>query len=131
VSLLFHSACFNVSIPTTFTAIVPATFCLGARMNGRRMLSLMLVTVMCFGVLACAKGPRDRKIEFVYLGLGASDAAGVEALPLTEGYVYLIKSELDQRMPVSFSLISAFRGPASISSRNRFALLFRRNTRPI
>ena len=33
-----------------------------------------------------------------------SDAAGVGALPLTEGYVYLIKSELDQRMPGVFLL---------------------------
>ena len=43
--------------------------------------------------------PRDKKIEFVYLALGASDAAGVGAVPLTEGYVFLIKSELDRRIP--------------------------------
>jgi lysophospholipase L1-like esterase len=73
-------------------------------MNIRRLLSFILVTVMCVGVLACAKGPKDRPIKFVYLALGASDATGVGALPLTEGYVYLIKSELDQRMPGVFLL---------------------------
>src|ERR671934_1211558 len=40
----------------------------------------------------------EKKIEFVYLALGASDATGVGALPMTEGYVYLIKRELDTRM---------------------------------
>ena len=73
-------------------------------MNGRRRLSLMFVAVMCCGLLACAKGPKDRQIEFVYLALGASDATGVGALPLTEGYVYLIKAELDRRMPGVFLL---------------------------
>ena len=33
------------------------------------------------------------------LALGASDATGVGALPLTEGYVFLIKRELDKRVP--------------------------------
>lgn len=73
-------------------------------MNSRRFLSLILVSLMCVGVLACAKGPKDRPIKFVYLALGASDATGVGALPLTEGYVYLIKSELDRRMPGVFLL---------------------------
>ena len=73
-------------------------------MNTRRLLSLLLMTVMCFGVLACAKGPKDRRIEFVYLALGASDATGVGAIPLTEGYVYLVKAELDRRLPGVFLL---------------------------
>ena len=62
-----------------------------------------LMTVVVFAALlslvACAKGPSDRKISFIYLALGASDATGVGAIPLTEGYVYLIKGELDRRMP--------------------------------
>jgi lysophospholipase L1-like esterase len=64
-----------------------------------RLIGIILIMVSCFTVLACAKVPRDKKIEFVYLALGASDAAGVGALPLTEGYVYLIKRDLDQRVP--------------------------------
>ena len=34
----------------------------------------------------------------MYLALGASDATGVGALPLTEGYVYLIARELDRQL---------------------------------
>ena len=64
-----------------------------------RLIGMILIMVSCFTVLACAKVPRDKKIEFVYLALGASDATGVGALPLTEGYVFLIKRELDQRVP--------------------------------
>jgi lysophospholipase L1-like esterase len=67
-------------------------------MDLKRLIGLILV-IVCFSVLACAKGPREKKIEFVYLALGASDAAGVGALPLTEGYVFLIKAELDRRLP--------------------------------
>jgi lysophospholipase L1-like esterase len=50
---------------------------------------------------SCA-GTRERPIEFVYLALGASDATGVGAVPLTEGYVYLIDRELERRMPGVF-----------------------------
>jgi lysophospholipase L1-like esterase len=67
-------------------------------MDLKRLVGMILV-IICFSVLACAKGPREKKIEFIYLALGASDAAGVGALPLTEGYVFLIKAELDGRLP--------------------------------
>jgi acyl-CoA thioesterase-1 len=60
---------------------------------------LLLILVSCVSVLACAKAPKDKKIEFVYLALGASDATGVGASPLSEGYVFLIKRELDKRVP--------------------------------
>jgi acyl-CoA thioesterase I len=59
------------------------------------------VLFCCVTLISCA-GPREKKIEFVYLALGASDATGVGAVPLTEGYVYLIKRELDRRMPGVF-----------------------------
>ena len=61
-----------------------------------------------FTIMACAltltfcAGSRDRPIKFVYLALGASDAVGVGAIPLTDGYVYLIKRDLDRRMPGVF-----------------------------
>jgi acyl-CoA thioesterase I len=67
----------------------------------RQSLACMLTALCCVGLISCA-GPREKKIEFVYLALGASDATGVGALPLTEGYVYVIKRELDQRMPGVF-----------------------------
>jgi len=53
-------------------------------------------------VSSCGSGPREKKIEFVYLAFGASDATGVGATPLTEGYVFLIKQELDRRVPGVF-----------------------------
>jgi hypothetical protein len=99
-------------------------------MNTRYLLSLILVTVMCFGVLACAKGPRDRKIEFVYLALGASDATGVGALPLTEGYVYLVNAELDRRMSGVFLLNLGIPGARIDLIKERFGWRSRLATRP-
>lgn len=68
-------------------------------MKRTRFSFVLVVLVYCAGLLACVQVPREKKIEFVYLALGASDATGVGALPLTEGYVYLIKDELDRRLP--------------------------------
>lgn len=67
------------------------------RNQGRMLLLLILASFV--SVLACAKTPKDKKIEFVYLALGASDATGVGASPLSEGYVFRIKRELDKRVP--------------------------------
>ena len=63
----------------------------------RRTGFFIAALLCCASLLSCAS-PREKKIEFVYLALGASDATGVGALPLTEGYVYVIKRELDRRM---------------------------------
>jgi lysophospholipase L1-like esterase len=68
-------------------------------MNTRRSILMILILVGCVSMLACATVRKDRKIEFVYLALGASDATGVGAIPLTEGYVFLIKRELEKRVP--------------------------------
>jgi acyl-CoA thioesterase-1 len=51
---------------------------------------------------ACGHVEQERKIEFVYLALGSSDVIGVGATPLTEGYVYLINQDLQQRIPGTF-----------------------------
>jgi lysophospholipase L1-like esterase len=64
-----------------------------------RLVAVLMAIVVCFNALACAKVPKERKIEFLYLALGASDATGVGAFPLTEGYVYLIMAALDRRFP--------------------------------
>jgi lysophospholipase L1-like esterase len=53
-------------------------------------------------IFACSTVDEGRKIEFIYLGIGASDVFGVGATPLTEGYVYLINHELQQRIPGTF-----------------------------
>ena len=90
-------------------------------MNTRRSILMILILVGCVSMLACATVRKDRKIEFVYLALGASDATGVGAIPLTEGYVFLIKRELEKRVPGSPWSISEFQELASISSKSRSA----------
>jgi lysophospholipase L1-like esterase len=67
----------------------------------RRLARLMRLAVCCACLAACG-GPKEKSIEFIYLALGASDATGVGALPLTEGYIYLIARELDRQMPGVF-----------------------------
>jgi len=46
----------------------------------------------------------------VYLALGTSDVVGVGATPLTEGYVYLINQDLQQRIPGTFMVTLALPG---------------------
>lgn len=53
-------------------------------------------------MLSCSGLPKEKKIEFIYMALGASDATGVGATPLTEGYVYLIQGDLAQRIRGTF-----------------------------
>jgi lysophospholipase L1-like esterase len=67
----------------------------------RRLKSALGVAVCCLGLAACG-GTKEKSIEFIYLALGASDATGVGAVPLTEGYVYLITRELDRQIPGVF-----------------------------
>jgi lysophospholipase L1-like esterase len=68
------------------------------------MRSIWIVALALAGasLVACAgaaPGPPDR---LVYLAIGASDAAGVGATPLTNGYVFRIADELDQRIDEVF-----------------------------
>ena len=60
----------------------------------------LLLAVLCsfVALLSCSSGPKERKIEFVYMALGASETTGVGATPLTDGYVYLINRELNRRI---------------------------------
>jgi len=57
---------------------------------------ILAIVVALLSLASCA-GRQERKIEFVYLALGASDATGAGATPLTNGYVYLIERDLDRR----------------------------------
>ena len=59
----------------------------------------MLVCIVLPFVAACGHVEPEKKIEFIYLALGASDVIGVGAVPLTEGYVYLINHDLEARIP--------------------------------
>ena len=68
-------------------------------MRTSQLCRLMLAVLCSFGLLSCGSGPKERKMEFVYMALGASETTGVGATPLTDGYVYLINRELSRRIP--------------------------------
>jgi lysophospholipase L1-like esterase len=67
-----------------------------------RATSIVAVCSVLLSILACSNVQQERKIEFIYLALGASDAVGVGAMPLTEGYVHLIAQDLQERIRGTF-----------------------------
>ncbi len=56
-------------------------------------LSLLTVALLCLGLVAC--GDNSSSGEFEYVALGASDATGIGASPLDEGYVPEIQEGLE------------------------------------
>ena len=64
--------------------------------------SIVGVCIASLFLSTCGHVEQERKIEFIYLALGTSDVIGVGATPLTEGYVYLINQDLQQRIPGTF-----------------------------
>ncbi|MCC2642766.1 MAG: exported protein of unknown function [Nitrospira sp.] len=56
-----------------------------AHMKTFQFIAVVIGAVLSLSLSACGTGPREKKIEFVHLALGASDATGVGAVPLTEG----------------------------------------------
>src|SRR5689334_17707161 len=63
----------------------------------RHLRGMVRVALCCVFLSACG-GTKERPIQYIYLALGASDATGVGAVPLTDGYVYLIARELDRQI---------------------------------
>lgn len=64
--------------------------------------SIVGMCIVSLSIAACSHVDQERKIEFIYLALGASDAIGIGATPLTEGYVYLIYQDLQERIRGTF-----------------------------
>jgi acyl-CoA thioesterase I len=62
---------------------------------------LTLLGALVIGLGACASSPEPPE-RIVYLAIGASDAAGVGAEPITRGYVFRIADELDERVDEVF-----------------------------
>ena len=58
-------------------------------------LTMLAALGVSLGACAGAPEPPDR---IAYLAIGGSDAAGVGAEPITDGYVFLIAEELDQQI---------------------------------
>lgn len=64
-----------------------------------RCLWLFAVAVWAASLAACGSSPEPPE-RLLYLAVGASDAAGLGAEPITRGYVYQIANELDDRIDV-------------------------------
>jgi lysophospholipase L1-like esterase len=65
---------------------------------------MTVVTLWFFGagLVACAGARPEPPERIVYVALGASDAAGVGAEPITRGYVFRIADALDDRVDEVF-----------------------------
>jgi len=62
---------------------------------------LFVLAISAVGLVACASPPDPEPPKrLVYLALGASDAAGLGAEPITRGYVYQITNELDRQIDI-------------------------------
>jgi acyl-CoA thioesterase I len=70
--------------------------------NSMKVFQTIVLSLCSLAIISCSSLPKERKIEFVYMAVGASDATGVGAIPLTDGYVYLINRELQRRIPGTF-----------------------------
>ena len=68
-------------------------------MTFKRLFTALLLSSIIFGTATCATGPPPTKTKFLYLALGASDATGIGAFPITKGYVYLIRNALEKFFP--------------------------------
>jgi len=63
-----------------------------------RWMTLVAVAISGASMTACGSARPELPEQIVYVALGASDAAGVGAEPITRGYVYRIADELDERV---------------------------------
>jgi lysophospholipase L1-like esterase len=67
-----------------------------------RWVSVVTLALAGASVGACAGARPEQPDRLIYLAIGASDAAGVGAEPLTNGYVFQIADELDERIDQVF-----------------------------
>ncbi len=58
----------------------------------KKIIFVLLITLVLIGC-----GDSDDKEEIIYVALGASDAVGIGAIPLTNGYVYKIQDGLEDK----------------------------------
>jgi lysophospholipase L1-like esterase len=65
-------------------------------------MTLVAVAISGASLAACANAPPEPPQRIIYLALGASDAAGAGADPITRGYVFRIADEMDERVDQAF-----------------------------
>ena len=61
---------------------------------------LFTLAFAAVGLAACANSRPEPPQRLLYMALGASDATGLGAEPITRGYVFQITNELDDRIDV-------------------------------
>lgn len=65
----------------------------------KRLLTALLVFLASILLNACGGGTRQAGERLLYTPLGASDAVGIGAFPITDGYTYRIEAALEERVP--------------------------------
>jgi lysophospholipase L1-like esterase len=68
-------------------------------MTLNRLLTTIVLVSVGLSLGSCVSGPPPTQAKFLYVALGASDATGVGAFPLTKGYVYLIRNAVEKFKP--------------------------------
>jgi acyl-CoA thioesterase I len=87
----------------------------------------LLASVPLSGCSVSQREPRD----ILYLAVGASDALGIGATPLRNGYVYRIRDELEQQTRGNVRLLNlAIPGGTTRDLRQSLQLALRREVKP-
>lgn len=87
----------------------------------------LLAWVQLSGCSAAQRQPRD----ILYLAVGASDALGIGATPLRNGYVYRIRDELEQQARGDVRLLNlAIPGGTTRDLRRALELALRKEVKP-
>jgi len=60
------------------------------------LLPILLITFIFIGCNSSSQG--DDNGELLYVAIGASDAVGIGASPLTNGYVFKIRDSLEEEI---------------------------------
>lgn len=68
-------------------------------MTPNRLITAIMLFSVCLSFGSCVSGPPPTQAKFLYVALGASDATGIGAFPITKGYVYLIRNAVEKFQP--------------------------------
>src|SRR5919108_1092673 len=108
-------------------------------LSGRSLMSrarLFINVMACFSLLAsvqlsgCAVAQRQGR-DVLYLAIGASDALGIGASPLRNGYVFRIRDELDQQTRGDVRLLNlGIPGASTRDLRQALQLALRKEVKP-
>ena len=104
-------------------------------MKLRVLLVPVLLVAVCLTLGGCASAP-DTPPTYLYVALGASETTGVGAYPITNGYAYKLKDEVQKHFPKTVLLnlgvpggripeiFSQFRDESVLSLRPNLVTLF-------